>query len=496
MNIPEITTAILAKDPNSIIETIKKTSPVSSGKLSILGLTISEKQLLELYEHIKTRPEFVQTVPMMSPEVLKLVLSQDTDVNSKFYLGYTFAHYYCSVSAPEHLSVLLKFKPDLNIKDDSGMTPLYYLMNQKSSPERQKCLGLISVYMGVSTSELENHYSKIKMFIDAFNHLEVVHKINSKNVDDIPKPSLREILKGGFPIDTPIYSGRTLAHCYCALHDFDRLQVVLEFGPDLNLKDDRNMTPRDYLISECPEKLSCLRILDQYEESQKLKSLLTPNEEKLVNKILSGKIDERDIIELNKTTLRKLLIDGFDVNFKISGSKTLAHYFCLFDNPELLEILLEFKPNISFRDHLGKTPLDYVMSNGQTSGRCFDLIAKYEGIDGVETFLRLYEYKLYDFKESCMENIPRFSPLQLERFIKTYINSTGNSINPIRYKGMPLAHFYCQKGKPEHLSVVLKFNPDLMLKDDYGNNPAFYAMVDEGKAWKKCAILLLGHLCN
>lgn len=291
-----------------------------------------------------------------------------------------------------------------------------------------------------------------EQLLDLHNYAK--KELTPKTVLIIKPEELRSRLQNGYDVNTRIHNGYTLAHWYCIKKDASRLKIVLEFNPDLTLKDHEGQTAQDYLLSSKENQAKeCFDLLINYGYT--------------VFKISQTPITKHQILDISPQELRHRLQNGLDVDFRVFEGMTLAHYYCYYVCPEKLSVVLEFYPDLSLKDIRGKVPLNYLLEKNEPGVlECLKLLAEYGKINDAEKVLRLYSHNPEHYRLECYNRIPEFSATQLDKFLQVITKDSNFRLNnPIGNMDLPLLHYYSKEGKPEHLRVVLKYGPNLAAKD-------------------------------
>lgn len=415
MNVAEITESLLKKNTDTIVKTLVANTTKGSGNLEILGLKVTQAHLKTLYDHI--RPQITAlNVYKITPGELKELLESGFDVNTRFYRGLTLAHYYCNSWSAPHLEVILAFNPDLDATDNDGLTPLDHVYDGSlikdrdfrlkwlsehsrmfdmqryrdrletrikwDRKERALSLGIMKedtpISLGVTTRFTREQEKLIKKIMSK--------GLKDKYMHDITPEVLREILEKGFDVNSKIIDrqGQTLAHYYCELEKPTYLKVVLEFKPDITIKDETGRIPLDYSLVGETKCRRCLELLNRYEGVDEIERSLrlfqrgSHAEFDACLKTLDKFTPEQLVRFLDTTSFRRGSSSIDDMTF---DGLPLLHYFCKSGKPKHLERFIRSDTDLKLKDGSGKTAFNYLVellqagpSDGQKA--CFEIMVK------------------------------------------------------------------------------------------------------------------------
>lgn len=226
------------------------------------------------------------------------------------------------------MAVLLSHKPNLNAVNKKGQTILHVLLDGYSTTGFMPEKGM--------NGEVRNAVL-----------LEYVNLLLQKGASlSVGKPPLQDTIVAWL-----IANGAA---------DNDLLQTLLVKGATVNLKNPR-----------CFELLP--RLFD--DSSEKGKALIVPLLEQLVSKGIPLNVGRKSPVlwaalsSHHPTALHWLLKKGANVNAVYESdhdlSYTAVHEAVFQDNPELLKILLLYKPKLDVKTASGKTALTMAEDNGQ-----------------------------------------------------------------------------------------------------------------------------------
>lgn len=263
--------------------------------------------------------------------------------------------------------------------------------------------------------------------------------IESSELDKLTPLQLEELLKGGFPLNIAIdANGKTLAHYYTLKGNLECLRVVLKFNPDLSKKNADGCTPAElwkwpgFPHSEGHRK--CLFLLHGGVHDKSLERFI------------------RDVTDVSPEELKKLLSISVAPDMKDSED-TLAHVYCKREKYKLLEVLLEFDPDLDIKDGKGLTAMEYLTNVPKDQfteehEECMELLAKYTKIDYRDC---LYRRAIITRDLKSLERVAfDLSPEQLR-----YILDLGFNINYRNDSGISLFTNYAKRNNfLEYLDVL------------------------------------------
>lgn len=264
MDTSTIIDALYRGDFNVIIEHLKKHTPPRSGCIKLPIGEITEDQILDLYNHIRkvgkwdswennVSDSILSTgfneafTPMdISPRILEALLEKGFNVDTDICRGSRLVHYYCSYSSEEHLEVLIRFGPNLNLKNEKGLLPQDKL--DLNSSIGQRCLKLLSKCGDIGELEIALRDFEIKDNAHRFEYcLLNISKLSSNQVERLIKTYLRYNPK--HHIDMIFHSNIPIFNYICKIGSSDLLEILLKFKPTLHLRDRDGRTPIDYIVS-------------------------------------------------------------------------------------------------------------------------------------------------------------------------------------------------------------------------------------------------------
>lgn len=191
-----------------------------------------------------------------------ICVDETVNSDSEFYPGYSALHFAVIFIAIETVELLLEFGANVYIRDSKGMNPLHILLVEKKKTFIQLQRIASSNLNNSQYSNLQKYYDKNQKLIHLL--LEKMKGCNNDAessyfhflcfVENAPviKHFLdhqEENLTQSMSIDSPIWPGYTPLH-FAAMSSVETMELLVEKGADLDVKDARGVTPLDICLKE------------------------------------------------------------------------------------------------------------------------------------------------------------------------------------------------------------------------------------------------------
>lgn len=368
-------------------------------------------------------------------EISKNLLAKGLDLNQKSKMGKTPFAIACQQQDEPTFNLFLGFKPNINVQDNLGDTPLHLAI------PNQNILG--SLLKKGANPYIKNNFG-----------LPVLHEA-AENLD-----ALEYLLKYGVNPNSINDEEQTLLHIASADGNTRLIDKLISFRPELNFRDKAGKTPLFYANNK--DTLSYLLEKDAKTDIQDnkgrtaLHEFVIKNELPCVSELLSffanpnitDKYNKTPILYASNNKIRQILLEsGADPNIKTSNDSTLLHLAVQKNNLEVIKTLLRHKANPNILDKNQKSPLAYATSN-EVRRRLLE-----NGADPDENLYLHWALKT--------DNKEFFDDLLT---VKINVNiEDANGRTPI---------FYCKD--EESIIKLIKKNADILHEDKSGNTPLHY----------------------
>ena len=187
--------------------------------------------------------------------------------------------------------------------------------------------------------------------------------ITESQLSNLAPADLKRLLEGGADPNKKFSEGQTLAHIFCRRGDHMMLSTVLNFKPDLSIKDDKGMTPLDIVLSKrIYGRATCLELLSSYEgvdiTEKRLRLYEFSKELKEIKEELLDFLDKLSPSQL----IRFFKVGIINVNTPLGiDGQTINHLLALRNKWEHMKALKEFNPNFRVADRFGNTAREYMI---------------------------------------------------------------------------------------------------------------------------------------
>lgn len=159
--------------------------------------------------------------------------------------------------------------------------------------------------------------------------------------------------------------------------------------------------------------------------------------------------------EKQKEISKYLLEKGLNPDQKDAKGKSAFAYACLTEDENLINLFLEYKPNVNTQDNLGNTPAHKAIKNMQVLKILLD--------NGANPYVQNeFGLPLLHMAKNNLETA--------DFLLKRKINP--NSINE---DGQSLLHTAASEGRIELIKKLISYNAEVNFKDNENNTPLFFA---------------------
>lgn len=253
-------------DSEIIISKILSENKQGSGFVEILGIKVTEDQLLKLCEfaHNKSAQKeiLIQGQPMIevvqnpviishapyrvTPEELKLLLEHRLDPNFKIYTGFTLATYYATKGMCEHLEILMKFKPDTNIRSIHGITSLEAAMIRLHTYKNDLSLRKCCILLLPKDSILLKNSDSIDKWLSDSSY--ILSPNLTENWKFLTPCDLKLLLAAGMLLNIPLKGvDDTLLYYYANEGNVEMVSILLQAGMN-GITGYTGKSPLDYAV--------------------------------------------------------------------------------------------------------------------------------------------------------------------------------------------------------------------------------------------------------
>lgn len=301
-------------------------------------------------------------------EILKLLIQKSKKVNIDDFLIFIGNH------DIEMIQFLLKYKFDINSKDENGITLLYFAVmpmykfpelqkyNLQPSIKNQKKVIKLLVKNGADLNCYIKNYS-FSFFPLIFSDIEIIEYLIElgMNVDfqDNSDELSMILMMNGKLLELVLFNQGNISDIKPLLHNFDTkkkklIPLLIKNGLDINVKINNIPLFFNMIINK--------EFLFPYPEGK-------PLIEKEIYAMASSNFLYGDI------KMVKLLLDnGVDVNMKYEETITPLMIACKQQNIKMIKVLLEYGADVNIENNIGKNAFDMLK---QSDKDMFNLFMEY-----------------------------------------------------------------------------------------------------------------------
>lgn len=399
-------------------------------------------------------------------KISKFLLDKGLDVNQKDKLGKSPFLISCLGKNEELFDLFLGYKPNLNIMDAEGNTPLHNaihnrkyleaLLDEGANPYLKDAFGLPVLHEAAVDLDTVDYLIKLGVSPDSINEEEQT-LLHTSAIDG--NKNLAELLiKNKAEIDFKDREGKSPIFY---AKDGSIIKYFIAKGANPNIQDKQGRTPLfDYV-----QKNDINSVLELLKGGANVN--IADNESKTV------------LLYASNNSIRKVLLAyGANPNVKTSNGSTLLHMAVQKDNEEVAKTMLEYKADVNALDTNEKTPLYYSKNNAirrlllEKGANPNDELYLHNAIktdndDFLDSLLA--SPKIDTNMEDANSKTPIFyckKPEQVTKLLgkKAYLDYQDNSGNT------PLHHCYAS-GNLEMASLLKKLGANTEIKNNKGESP-------------------------
>lgn len=440
-------------------------------------------------------------------EQVKLLISNNVDVNEKDKNGKIPLHYAAENGHEDLVKLLIEKGSQVDIKDQKGYTPLNYALkgDYKTIVDLLIAKGANAADLSVYLAAYMGDSDRIKKYIESRADLNTEDEKGDTLLCYAAKSGNMQIVKLLVEAGADVNTGSKWPPLYVAVdnNNTELAEYLIDKGAQVDPDNDWEWTP----LQEAPYAAGVEMVKLLLENGADINAGPWTALYAAVDK------DRKDIVEfliqngadvnanewgnpvlcyacsLNDPGILKLLINNnADIHIKDTGGRTCLHWAMRNENIEIAEILITEGAEIDIKDLEGVTPLQYAISRGKKDHVRF-LVEK--GANDPNGLTLLHYAAVYGDAEACQKLINKGvyvnikdnsnrSPLHLSAEkgyknivellceYKANINTSDKDdwtplLSSVWYKQWDVALFLIEKGA--HVNV----------KDSIGHTPLHYA---------------------
>ena len=295
------------------------------------------------------------------------LIADGVDPNTIISKRGSFLHYACRRRQTEFVNFLLNYGADINLKNNSSLTPLQIALDTEDN-------NLLNVLLSNEKVDEEAKRQIREQILNTteiydFNNIPtecdnntLLHWIrNDENIDTITAL----VRNGTVDPNIRFEDNKTLIQYACEKNQLGLVKVLLDYGANLsrnivsNIKDDKLIS---LLLCHNRVKSDQKKILEKY----------VINNNRLVNRgtRFFNYADLCNWVEndIRRDEILELILRGeLDPNIKFSNGKTLLHYACERNQLDFIEFLLNNGANLYAEDVCKVKPIDIVLNVSNVS---------------------------------------------------------------------------------------------------------------------------------
>jgi len=332
---------------------------------------------------------------------------------------------------------IVKNRINLNYKDTSGLTPLYYAI----------CFN----YTNLAKLMINNGSNINARDLQGYTPLHYAAQIGNEEIFNL-------LVKRGAKIDVISDDGITLLHFAAYGGNISIINTLLEKKADISIKDNHGLIPLDYAV------------IFQHKEVITKLTEITPDE-------LIGANSLIPTVLLGDTEILQLIVKKIpDINKFNTEDDSICWVAAANCELDIFKILENSGLDIHFTSNTGKNALHFAAEEGNISVMNY-LLGKGFDINSIDSY-NGYTPCMY----ACVNgNVDAFKILAEKKA----------DLNIQNQKGTYLIHEAAFRGNVEVVIFLLGKEVNINLKDSIGLTPLFYAC-DAGKLGMVMFLLELG----
>ncbi len=358
----------------------------------IVGILLVFSQL-SLNAQSNVNDEFIKSVKDNNIEITKKCIKNGADKNCLGENGWTALHYASHQGNYEMARYLLSLKPEINIQNFRGSTPLimavsnYHfnvcelLLDNGADINIQRPDGMSALLFACSRGWDEDINTKIfngpKMDDDDLNF------VLRKSIDNQTRMIKLLLERGANP-------NAVTENSFSAIHFIDKanissIKALYLYGANLNIKDNKGYTALDYLNQYFAQNKTAF-IEERIMETQAF--LKNPNinifelfdlelipllKEKvskdqslnMVTNEIGQNLLHRAVLYGNEDLVRLFINKGLDINSRDYYGRTPLLQSVLINNNKVANILIESDADVNITDNSGESPLSIALRRNE-----------------------------------------------------------------------------------------------------------------------------------
>lgn len=326
-----------------------------------------------------TKPIHMATNPNMTSEHLQLLIDYGASIDDRDSSGETLLHKICT-NTPSLIKTVLAFNPEIEVKNSSGYTPLFYACSASTEPSDIEELVNKGANLNIKLEGRRNLLHAISMI----NPIHISTLINLGGADQIDEATL----KGSFPL-----------HIACQNPNITKEQLLLVLGKHVNEPQNDGATP---LQLAC-EFGNIDAILTLIENGADLTNQIDLKDRSLLHLICANpNIDPSDFYTLINKGIKLELIDHPEFS-------TRRFSECLLEHPELFDQAVSNGLNLRlFNEVLNTSPIFFNEPNAFLNFIKEPIITCFYGLDDLGFYEAQTEKELVNLIKDNREKI--FTP--------------------------------------------------------------------------------------
>lgn len=327
-------------------------------------------------------------------EILKSLIVHKANVNITDNNGQTALHKAAEKGHYELFDTLLAAKADINCRSKIGETPLYasihygkpditkYLLSAKANPNLSRVAGwtplFASVFSGFEkiTQSLISAKANVNQTYRSFSPLYFAAQNGYLNI-------VKMLVKAGAKVSLLAQSDKGFTPLIVAAETgkLDVVEYLLEENADLDLRTflGRSAIFHAVIHNQMPVFKALVKAgadlhLSDTDGNTLLHMAANSDQVEMIQSLIDAKLDMNAlnnegltpllmaVKNKNKDAVLALLKAGADPNIKTDG-ETPLNYAVLYERPDLVNVLLEYKAKPDQRFHCGETLLSHAQNN-------------------------------------------------------------------------------------------------------------------------------------
>ncbi len=311
-------------------------------------------------------------------DCVEALVELGADLNIQ-YKGYSYASIAVLKGRPDLVDLMVRHGAKVHERDKwSRQTPLFYLKEHDSDfvpdllesgveLDAQNHEGYTALYHALCEqrynvfSTLLKNGANPNLGPEGYQSIAEYLLENADSKHSVHWRKLKEVARAKGDMNVWTTEGESFLMKAIRFEDFDAvMEATVRCKKDMRLKtNDNGDTPLHIALQTGSPRL-VNKILDQYQECPRDKNAQGMN---VMQMVLSTDYYVRSTRPEILDMMRGLFEKGFDVNAQLPTGETLLHCAVEHGNEDLLDIILDFEPNLDVLDQHGHTPLTLAVEN-------------------------------------------------------------------------------------------------------------------------------------